>query len=121
MIEKRSFPRLPRDWEIEYRVSKSKSVQPILIKGGMRDLGAGGFSFRSELACPPEALIQFTIKPTDYFKPIIGVARTSWTRGQEGFYESGAQFVWISWKGLDARTAIARYVLDKMHTSTSES
>lgn len=114
MIEKRSFPRLPRDWEIEYQVSKSKSVQPILIKGGIRDLGGGGFSFRSELACPSEALFQFAIKPTDRFKPMVGVARIAWTRGQEGFYESGAQFVWVSWKGMDAQTAIAHYVLDKM-------
>ena len=115
MIEKRTFPRLPRDWEIECRVSKSNLVQPILIKGGMRDLSGGGFSFRSELACPPQALIQFTIKPTDHFKPMIGVARASWTRGQEGLYESGAQFVWVSWKGMDARTAIVRYVLEKMN------
>ena len=114
MIENRSFPRLPRDWEIEYHMSKSESVEPILIKGGMRDIGGGGFSFRTEIACQPEDLFQFAIKPTDDFKPLIGVARITWTRGQEGFYENGAQFVWVNWKGMDAQTAIAHYVLDNM-------
>jgi len=119
MIEKRLFPRLPRDWEIECQVSESKSVQPILIKGGICDLGGGGFSFRSELACPPEALLQFAIKPTGRFKPIVGVARVAWTRGQEGFYDSGVQFVWVGWQDLDAQTAIAQYVLDEMHDGPS--
>lgn len=113
MIEKRSFPRLGRDWEIEYQVSAPKAVQSIPIKGGIRDLGAGGFSFRSELASPPGALLQFAIQPTDHFKPMVGVARIAWTRGQEGSYESGAQFVWVGWKDMDAQTAIAHYVLDK--------
>jgi hypothetical protein len=47
-------------------------------------------------------------------KPIVGVARITWTRDQKGFYESGARFVWVSWKGIDAQTAIAQYVLDSM-------
>jgi len=112
MIEKRSFPRLRRDWEIEYQVSESKSVQTVPIKGGIRDLGAGGFSFRSESASPPNALLQFAILPTDLFKPIVGVARIAWTRGQKGSYESGAQFVWVGWKDMDALTSIAQYVRD---------
>lgn len=112
MIEKRSFPRLRRDWELEFQVSESKSVQPVSLKGGIRDFGAGGFSFRSESASPPDALLQFDIRPTDRFKPMVGVARVAWTRGQEGSYESGAQFVWVGWKDMDALTAIAQYVRD---------
>lgn len=119
MIEKRSFPRLRRDWKIEYRVSESESVQPIAIKGGIRDFGAGGFSFRSESASPPGALLQFDIHPTDSFKPMIGVARLAWTRGKQGSYESGAQFVWVGWKDMDAQTAIAQYVLDMMSKKPS--
>jgi hypothetical protein len=112
MNDKRAFPRLYRDWGIEFQMSESKSVQTVPIKGGIRDLSAGGFSFRSELASPPDALLHFAIQPTDRFKPIVGVARIAWTRGQEGAYESGAQFVWVGWKDMDALTAIAQYVRD---------
>ena len=113
MIEKRSFPRLRRKWEIEYQVPESMSVQPVPIKGGIRDLGAGGFSFTSESASPPGSLLRFTIQPTDSFKPMIGVARLAWTRGEEGSFESGAHFIWVGWKDiLDAQSAIAQYVHD---------
>jgi hypothetical protein len=114
MIEKRSFPRLPRDWEIEFQMPKPELEQPILTKGGIGDLGAGGFSFKSASACPPAALFQFAIQPTDNFKPMVGVAKVAWSRGQEGCYESGAQFVWVRWRGMDAQTVIAHYVLENM-------
>jgi hypothetical protein len=118
MIEKRSFPRLPRDWEIEYQISKTGPVESNPIKGDIRDLGEGGFSFSSDSVCPPEVLIQFAIKPTDSFKPIVGVARIVWARGQESFYENGAQFVWVSWKGQDAQAAIAHYVVEHVSVNT---
>jgi hypothetical protein len=114
MVEKRSFARLLLDWEIEFQMSKSESAQPIPIKGGIRDISAGGFSFRSESAYLPEALFKFAIKPKDSLKPMVGVARIAWIRGQEGSYESGARFVWLSWKDMDPQTAIAQFVLDLM-------
>jgi hypothetical protein len=43
---------------------------------------------------------------------MVGVAKVAWTRGGEGAYECGAQFVWIRWKGMESQTAIANYVLD---------
>jgi len=119
MIEKRSFPRLPRNWEIEYQISNSTTAQPTLVKGGINDLSGGGFSFRSESAFPAGALFQFLIKPKYSLKPMVGVARIAWSRGQEGFYESGAQFVWVSWKDMDAQTAIAQYVLDHQSAKPS--
>jgi hypothetical protein len=114
MLEKRSFARLARDWEIEFQVSKPESEQPNLTKGGIRDLSAGGFSFKSASNGPPETLFQFAIKPTDNFRPMVGVARVAWARGQAGSYECGAQFVWVRWVGMDAQTAIGQYVSDKM-------
>ena len=119
MIEKRAFPRLPRDWEIECQISKSPTSQPVLIKGEIRDLSTGGFSFRSESACPPGALLQFAINPTDDFKPMVGVARMAWTRGQEGGYECGAKFVWVDWRGVDPQTTIGQYVLDNISKKPS--
>jgi hypothetical protein len=114
MIDKRTFPRLSRDWDIEYQMSNAESIQPIQIKGGIRDLSGGGFSFKSESVCPPATLLQFTIMPTDSFNPVVGVARIAWTRAREGFYENGAQFVWVRWKAMETQTAIANYVLDNM-------
>jgi hypothetical protein len=119
MREQRTFPRLDRDWEIEYQELKLESSHPILIKSEISDFGAGGFSFRSGSAFPSKGLFQFAIKPTDDFKPMVGVARIAWTRGQEGFYESGAQFVWVNWKGMDVQTAIANYVLDNISQKSS--
>jgi len=119
MSDKRSFPRLVRDWEIEYFASNSESVQSTPIKGGIRDLSAGGFSFRSESACPPGALLQFAINPTDSFKPMVGVARIAWIRGLKGCYESGARFIWIKWKDQDPQSAIAQYILDNMSLTPS--
>jgi hypothetical protein len=114
MIEKRSFPRLPRDWEIEGQASESTLAQPILIKGEIRDLSGAGFSFRSGLACSPKALVHFTIKPTDRLRPMVGVARVAWTRKQDGFYDSGAQFVWVRWQDSEVQSTIAQYVVDEM-------
>ena len=114
MGEKRSFSRLARDWEIEYLMSETEASQPILFKSGICDLSMGGFSFRSESALPPKALLQFAINPPDSLKPMVGVARIAWTRDQDGIYESGAQFVWVSWKGADPQTAIGQYVADNL-------
>jgi hypothetical protein len=119
MIEKRSFPRLPLNWEIEYQITKPASSRPILVKGGINDLGGGGFSFRSEAAYPAGALFQFAIKPAADLKPMVGVARVAWVRGLEGSYESGARFVWVNWKDMDAQTAVAQYVLDHQSTKPS--
>jgi len=106
MIERRAFPRLARDWEIEFQMSKPESDQSNLLNGGLHDLGAGGFSFDSATACPPETLFQFAIKPKDNFKPMVGVARVAWTRGREGFHENGAQFIWVRWIGMDPQTMV---------------
>lgn len=119
MIEKRSFPRLVRDWEIDYMMPESETSLPILIKSSICDLSMGGFSFRSESALPPETLLHFAINPMDSLKPMFGVARIAWTRGQEGFYESGAHFVWVNWKGTGPQTAIGQYVVDNLSKTPS--
>ncbi|MGD0782803.1 MAG: PilZ domain-containing protein [Candidatus Aminicenantales bacterium] len=119
MNEKRSYPRLSREWEIEFQMPVSKSSQPILFKSGIRDLGMGGFSFRSGFACPPEALFHFVLTPKDSLKPMVGVAQIAWTRGQEGVYDSGAHFVWVSWEGMDPQTAIGQYVVDHISKKPS--
>lgn len=119
MTDKRSFPRLSRDWDIEYQMSDSESVQPILVKSGIRDFSGGGFSFRSESACPLKVLFKFSIKGKGGFMPVVGVARIAWARGHEGLYENGAQFVWVKLKDMDAQTAIAQYVLDHMFNGPS--
>ncbi len=119
MIEKRSYPRLAREWGIECLMSTSEFSEPIHIKGGIRDLSMGGFSFKSETACPPEALFHFTIFPTDTFKPMVGVAQIAWTRAREGFQESGAHFVWIGWQGVEPQTAIGQYVVDHLSKNPS--
>jgi hypothetical protein len=66
------------------------------------------------MACRPDALMQFAMKPADNLDPIMGVARIVWMRVKDSFYECGAHFVWVRWKGMDAQTAIADYVYDNM-------
>jgi hypothetical protein len=119
MSDKRSFPRLAQDWEIEWSLSKSESLQPVLIKSVIRDLSMGGFRFKSESACPPKSLLHFAINPKESLKPMVGVARIAWTRDQNGIYENGAQFIWVSWKGMDPQTAIGQYVVDHISEKPS--
>jgi len=114
MIEKRTFPRLPRDWEINLQIADSPETQPVLIKGGMSDVSMGGFSFKSEWAGQAGTLIPFAINPKDDFRPMVGVARIAWARGQAGSCECGATFVWVDWTGIDPQAAIGEYILDQM-------
>jgi hypothetical protein len=114
MIEKRAFPRLSRDWEIDYQIYESQSSQPIRVKGEFRDLSRGGFCFRTEWSCPPGSFFPFAITPKDDFKPLIGVARIAWTRDMDSCFECGAAFAWVNWRDIDPQTAIGEYIVDQL-------
>jgi hypothetical protein len=110
MKDTRVFPRLKSDWGIEYRVFKDAQVEPAVIRSGIIDVGGGGFCFESEAPLGREILIQFAIKPKNDSKPIIGVAKTVWSRAFNGSFKNGVSFVWASWKGVTAQGLIADYV-----------
>jgi hypothetical protein len=114
MNEKRMFPRLSRNWGVECQMSKSLDAQPVLVKGEIRDLSMGGFSFKSNWVSASDAFFPFAINPTDDFKPMVGVAQISWTRGIEGGCESGAKFVWVDWKGIEPQIALGQYIADNL-------
>jgi hypothetical protein len=113
------FPRLSRNWGIECQMAKSPDSQPVLVKGEIRDLSMGGFSFMSNWVCNAETFFPFAINPTEDFKPMVGVAQISWTRESEGMYESGAKFVWVDWKGVDPQIALGQYIADNLSKSQS--
>jgi hypothetical protein len=112
MKDKRAFPRMKRDWGVEYRVFKDAKAEPAVITSGIIDVGGGGFCLESEAPLEMERLIQFDIKPKDDPKPIIGVAKTVWSRAFDSSFRNGVNFVWASWKGVAAQRMIADYVED---------
>jgi len=114
MRNKRIFPRLKRDWDIEFQIFKNDRAEPALNTSGFLDIGGGGFCFKSDSPLDVETLIQFAIKIKEDLKPIIGVAKTVWSQAFGGSFKNGANFVWVSWKGVAAQSAIAEYVKDRL-------
>jgi hypothetical protein len=119
MSEKRLFPRLSRDWDIDFQMTLSNKSGKALKRGSLCDLGGGGFCFRSDAPCSPGSFFHFVIRPADSLKPMTGVALTAWTRSREDAFEIGARFVWVNWKGMDTQTAIAQYVSDSLSQKPS--
>ena len=110
MRKNREFPRLKRDWDIEYQIFRKDRTEPALNTSGLLDVGGGGFCFKSDSPLGAETLIQFAIKLKEDLKPIIGVAKTVWSQAFGGSFKNGVNFVWVSWKGVSAEAAIAAYV-----------
>ena len=110
MRNKRVFPRLKRDWDVEYQIFKNDLAEPALNMSALFDVGGGGFCFKSDSPLGAESLIQFAIKSKEDLKPIIGVAKTVWSQAFGGSFKNGANFIWVSWKGVAAQSAIAAYV-----------
>ena len=105
---------MKRDWDIEYQIFKNDPAEPVLNTSGLFDVGGGGFCFKSDSPLGAETLIQFAIKLKEDLKPIIGVAKTVWSQAFGGSFKNGVNFVWVSWKGVTAQSAIAEYVKDRL-------
>ena len=114
MRNKRALPRLKRDWDIEYRIFQNDLAEPALNTSELLDVGGGGFCFKSDSPLGAETLIQFAIRLKEDLKPIIGVAKTVWSQAFGSSFKNGANFVWVSWKGVAAQGAIAEYVKDRL-------
>ena len=114
MKNKRVLPRMKKDWDIEYQIFKNEVAEPALNRSGIVDVGGGGFCFKSDAPLGAETLIQFAIKLKEDLKPIIGVAKTVWSQAFGGSFKNGVNFVWVSWKGVTAQSAIAEYVKDRL-------
>ncbi len=114
MRNKRVFPRLKRDWEIEYQIFKNDRTEPALNTSRLLDVGGGGFCFKSDSPMGVETSIQFAIKMKEDIKPIIGVVKTIWSQALNGSFKNGVNFVWVNWKGVAAQYAIAEYVKDHL-------
>lgn len=110
MKDKRAFPRLKMDCDIEYQIYKQEQLKPALDTQGLLDLGGGGFSFKTGSLLGANALIQFAIRLKEDRNPIIGVAKTVWSQAFENSFKNGMNFVWVSWKGKAAQNMIAEYV-----------
>jgi hypothetical protein len=110
MKNKRDFPRLKRDWDIEYQISNNDLTKKAPNMSGIIDVGAGGFCFKSDSPLSAETPIQFALKLKDDLTPIIGVAKTVWSQAFGGSFKNGVSFVWVNWKGRPAQSAIAEYV-----------
>jgi len=114
MKDGRVFPRLKRDGDVEYQIFTKDRTETALTTNGLLDVGGGGFCFKSDSPLGAETVIQFAIKLKEDLGPIIGVARTVWSQAFGGSFKNGAKFVWVSWKGITAQSAIAEYVKNRL-------
>jgi hypothetical protein len=113
--DKRTFRRLKSDWDVEYQIFKREKAKSAVLTSAILDMGGGGFCLESDAPLERETLIQFAIRPEDDPKPIIGVARTVWSRAFNGTFKNGTSFVWARWNGSAAQRIIAEYVEEHLN------
>lgn len=116
MLDKRKFPRLDEEWNLEYRTITSEEFETTPISSLSVNISGGGICFYAEEEIPKETMLALELKSTAFSSSIIALAKTVWCnkKKMKKRYEVGAEFWWIGWKNNDAQRELAEYISQKI-------
>jgi len=103
--ERRKFPRLNSQWQINFRVIGSDQFQNELICQYTTNISRGGICFTSDEGIEPNAMIALTLSSGGASSELLALAKVIRCQRTRRWYEIGAEFWWVGWSNDSAPIA----------------